>query len=81
MSERWYYLEPDPAVDAPISDNPSGLYCPLCRLWWWHCSAPEWCGEIRRMRKKAWRRVGVDPIAGSCGGEMAKGDIVVRVYF
>ena len=48
---KWFYLEATPARDAPISDNPSGLYCPTCRrAGFSHCSEPEWCGEMKRMR-------------------------------
>jgi hypothetical protein len=54
MIERrktWEYLEPLPAPNAPISDNPSGLYCPSCRsVGLSHCSEVEWCGGMRRMR-------------------------------
>jgi len=47
------YLEKEPAVDAPISDNPSGLYCPSCRATGVaHCAYPEECGGMRRMKPK-----------------------------
>lgn len=49
---KWAYLEAEPAPDAPVSDNPSGLYCIACRqAGMAHCSEPEWCGGMRRMRK------------------------------
>jgi hypothetical protein len=42
-------LKPEP--DAPISDNPSGLYCPACReVGLRHCAHPDFCGEMRPMR-------------------------------
>ena len=51
MSESFDYLEKEPAPDAPISDNPSGLYCPTCRdTGVSHCGYPEECGGMRRMR-------------------------------
>lgn len=47
----FFYLESKAAKDAPFSDNPSGLYCPACRdCGLSHCSSPEWCGNMRRMR-------------------------------
>lgn len=52
---RWEYLEKEPAEDAPIVDNPSGMYCPDCRAMGseiMHCHAPEWCGGMRLMRPK-----------------------------
>lgn len=50
-STAWAYLEDEPAPGAPKADNPSGLYCPACRAEGMsHCSAPEWCGQMRRMR-------------------------------
>ncbi len=49
----WGYLEKEPAKDAPIADNPSGMYCPDCRaMGIGHCSMPEWCGGMRLMRPK-----------------------------
>lgn len=40
--------------DAPLSDNPSGLYCPSCRsCGLYHCSDPEHCGGMRPMRQTA----------------------------
>lgn len=37
---------------APIADNPSGMYCPDCRACgFWHCSDPEHCGGMKRMRE------------------------------
>lgn len=52
MREPWAYLEEKPAPDAPASDNRSGLYCPACRACgFWHCSEPEWCGNMRRMKQ------------------------------
>lgn len=42
----------DPAPDAPVADNPSGLYCPACRaVGLSHCSSPEYCGGMKPMRK------------------------------
>lgn len=56
MSERgkpWDYLETEPALDAPVSDNPSGLYCPECRaVGAFHCAYPEECGGMRLMRPR-----------------------------
>lgn len=53
MAEPWDYLEAEPAADAPIKDNPSGLYCPSCRrAGMYHCGSPEWCGGMRLMREK-----------------------------
>ncbi len=47
------YLEDKPADDAPVSDNPSGLYCPSCRRSGaMHCAYPEGCGGMRRMKSK-----------------------------
>lgn len=38
-------------VDAPVSDNPSGMYCPACRdCGLRHCSQPEYCGGMRLMK-------------------------------
>jgi hypothetical protein len=53
--EKWAYLEAVPAPDAPVSDNPSGLYCPACRACgagMVHCAWPEYCGGMRRMKPK-----------------------------
>ena len=48
---KWDYLEKKPARNAPVSDNPSGLYCPDCRAAKIpHCASPEYCGGMRRMR-------------------------------
>jgi hypothetical protein len=48
------YLEAEPAPDAPVSDNPSGLYCPACRATGMkHCGYPEDCGGMRRMKPRA----------------------------
>ena len=53
MAESFDYLEAEPADDAPISDNPSGLYCPACRATGAsHCAYPETCGGMRRMKPK-----------------------------
>lgn len=53
LREKWYYLEATPAAEAPLKDNPSGLYCPACRASGFsHCSAPEWCGGMRKMREE-----------------------------
>lgn len=50
---KWDYLEADSASDAPVSDNPSGLYCPACRsVGMSHCSEVEHCGGMRRMKPK-----------------------------
>lgn len=47
----WAYLEAQPATDAPVCDNPSGLYCSACRaIGVYHCAWPEYCGAMRRMR-------------------------------
>ena len=47
----WDYLPKAPRHDAPISDNPSGLYCKVCReAGIWHCNAPEYCGEMEPMK-------------------------------
>lgn len=52
LRPAWFYLEAVPAPDAPVSDNPSGLYCAGCRaIGLSHCAHPEWCGGMRRMRK------------------------------
>jgi len=52
--EPFGYLELIPAHDAPLSDNPSGLYCPTCRsVGLSHCAHPEWCGGMRKMRETA----------------------------
>ncbi len=52
MAEKWDYLEQEPAPNAPLSDNPSGMYCPACReCGLWHCASPEWCGGMRLMRR------------------------------
>lgn len=40
-----------PKPDAKIKDNPSGMYCRACRqAGMWHCSDPEHCGGMERMR-------------------------------
>ena len=53
MNEKWEYLEASAADDAPVSDNPSGLYCPACRRSGAsHCASPEYCGGMRRMKSK-----------------------------
>lgn len=46
------YLEGlEAAPDAPISDNPSGLYCPWCRnAGFSHCSEVDYCEGMRPMR-------------------------------
>ena len=47
----WEYLETEPAADAPLSDNPSGLWCEACRAAGHaHCAYPEYCGGMRRMQ-------------------------------
>lgn len=48
----WAYLEGlEAAPDAPISDNPSGLYCPDCRgAGMAHCAHVDTCGGMRPMR-------------------------------
>ena len=47
----WDYFESEPAEDAPVSDNPSGLYCAACRaVGSWHCAHPEYCGGMRKMK-------------------------------
>lgn len=51
MRKPFEYIEKEPAPDAPYSDNPSGLYCPGCRLTGLsHCSEVDYCGGMRRMR-------------------------------
>lgn len=51
MTAKWDYLEHEPAADAPVSDNPSGMYCPACRACGMaHCSWPEYCGGMRLMK-------------------------------
>ena len=51
--KQFEYLEDTPSKDAPISDNPSGLYCPDCRsIGLSHCSSPEYCGGMKRMKSK-----------------------------
>ena len=41
----------DPLPDAPISDNPSGMYCKACReTGLSHCMEVEHCGGMQRMR-------------------------------
>jgi hypothetical protein len=50
VRDKWVYLETEPALNAPITDNSSGLYCPACRQSGLaHCSEPEFCGGMRRM--------------------------------
>ena len=40
-----------PEADAPIKDNPSGLYCKACReTGLAHCSEPDYCGQMKPMR-------------------------------
>lgn len=52
--QKWDYLENKPASDAPVADNPSGMYCPACRrAGMAHCSSPEWCGGMRLMKPQA----------------------------
>jgi hypothetical protein len=52
-SLRWNYLEATPAKDAPVVDNPSGMYCPSCRATGLsHCAQPEWCGGMLLMQLK-----------------------------
>ena len=39
--------------DTPEIDNPSGLYCKACRAaGYFHCSHPEHCDGMRRMKPK-----------------------------
>jgi hypothetical protein len=53
LDTRWAYLETEAAADAPLADNPSGLYCPACRaVGFYHCAWPEYCGAMRRMTPK-----------------------------
>lgn len=53
MSPAWDYLEKEPAPDAPVSDNPSGMYCRDCRdVGAAHCAHPEYCGGMRLMRPR-----------------------------
>lgn len=53
MRKKFWYLDGlEPEDDAPISDNPSGLYCPSCRAAGFsHCGQVEWCGGMKPMRK------------------------------
>ena len=55
MSDKrkaWDYLENVAASDAPVKDNPSGLYCPSCRTSGVsHCAYPEYCGGMRKMKE------------------------------
>lgn len=54
-AKEWRYFDSEPAADAPISDNPSGLYCPVCRALGGgtvHCAYPEECGQMRHMKPK-----------------------------
>lgn len=45
------YVEKEPAEDAPVSDNPSGLYCRDCRASGLsHCGSVDFCGGMRRMK-------------------------------
>ena len=45
------YIEEKSGDDAPVSDNPSGLYCPSCRSTGvMHCAHPNECGGMRRMK-------------------------------
>ena len=54
VRDKWVYLEAEPALNAQITDNPSGLYCPACRQSGLaHCSEPEFCGGMRRMNPTA----------------------------
>jgi len=50
----WAYLDGlSPEPDAPMSDNPSGLYCPSCRgAGFSHCSEPDYCGQMRPMNTR-----------------------------
>lgn len=52
--EPWSYLDGvKPKRDAPISDNPSGLWCRACRACGLsHCSEPEYCGGMEPMRPR-----------------------------
>jgi hypothetical protein len=44
-------MSTDALREAPLCDNPSGMYCPACRaVGLSHCSDPEHCGEMRPMR-------------------------------
>lgn len=54
MAKPWEYLEGKVAApDAPVVDNPSGLYCRACRACGLsHCSEPEYCGGLEPMRVK-----------------------------
>lgn|GEM_PF-6884394 len=53
MKNAFDYLEKQPADNAPVSDNPSGLYCPDCReSGMSHCAYPEECGGMRLMKPK-----------------------------
>ena len=53
LKQPWDYLEAEPAPDAPVIDNPSGLYCRACRsAGFSHCAHPEYCGGMRKMKPK-----------------------------
>ena len=50
------YIEEKAADDAPVIDNPSGLYCPSCRSTGvMHCAHPNECVGMRRMKSKPLR--------------------------
>ena len=42
--------------NAPLSDNPSGMYCTACRSLGlhpiYHCAFVEYCGEMKLMKPK-----------------------------
>lgn len=47
-----------PAPDAPMMDNPSGLYCPQCReKGGLSCNDPGMCGNLRPMQVPASQQV------------------------
>lgn len=48
----WAYLRGlTPTPNAPLVDNPSGLYCPDCReAHMMHCGEVDYCGGMRPMR-------------------------------
>lgn len=47
-------LAREPKEDALLKDNESGMYCRACRQAdMWHCSDPENCGGMERMRNPA----------------------------
>jgi hypothetical protein len=70
MCEPWSYLETAPAANAPVNDNPSGMYCPDCRkAGMYHCSEPEWCGGMKLMSAALPKPATSPPAQKGSGGE------------